>query len=237
MGEEKCPFLEMTTVTFCKAFPVKKMIPVDRATSSKGLCHTGEYRLCSAYREIEGHGSTVETVRGFALRPDYYFHPRHLWVSSGREADPVAKVGIDDFSQRLVGRINRVSLPPEGSVVKENSVCFLLHSGDRTARMVAPGDGIVREINQKVSDDPGTINRDPYEEGWIFSMHLTGEWIPRLYHGSVARQWLDWEAERLQRMFCNDLGITATDGGEALPDISSRLNEAQWSRIVALFLG
>ena len=103
--------------------------------------------------------------------------------------------------------------------------------------MVAPGDGIVREINKKVVDDPATINRDPYEEGWLFSLHVAGEWIPRLYHGSVAQQWLGWEAERLQRTFSSDLGITATDGGEALSDISSRLNEAQWSRIVALFLG
>jgi len=103
--------------------------------------------------------------------------------------------------------------------------------------MVSPGDGIVREINRKVVEDPGLINRDPYEEGWLFSMHLAGDWIPRLYHGGVARQWLDWEAERLHRMFSSDLGITATDGGEALTDISSRLNEAQWSRIVALFLG
>ena len=237
MGEEKCPFLEMTTVTFCKAYPVKKMIPLDRSTSAKGLCHTGNYRLCSAFRELEAPGSTAERVRGFLLRPDYYFHPRHLWVSPGKENQTEVRVGADDFSQRLVGRIDRVSLPPEGATVRENSVCFLLHSGDRTSRMGAPGDGIVSAINKKVVDDPATINRDPYEEGWIFSMHAAGEWIPHLYHGSVARQWLDWEAERLHRMFSSDLGITATDGGETLSDISSRLNEAQWSRIVALFLG
>ena len=37
---------------------------------------------------------------------------------------------------------------------------------------VITGDGIVREINRKVVEDPGLINRDPYEEGWLFSMHL-----------------------------------------------------------------
>jgi glycine cleavage system H protein len=236
MGEDKCPFLEMTTVTFCKAFPTKKMIPVDRAASEKGMCHTGNYRLCSAFREIEGHATAAENVRGFLLRPDYYYHPRHVWTAPGNGKEAEARMGADDFTQRLVGRIDRVSLPPEGAPVRENSVCFLLHSGNRTARMVAPGDGIVREINKQVVDDPGLINRDPYEEGWLFSMNVAGEWIPRLYHGSVARQWLDWEVERLHRMFSNDLGITATDGGETLPDISSRLNEAQWSRIVALFL-
>ncbi len=140
MSDEKCPFLEMTTVTYCKAFPVKKMIPLDRSMSEKGLCHTGNYRLCSAFRELEGPGTMTEYVRGFMLRPDYYFHPRHLWVAPGKESETEAKVGADDFSQRLVGKIDRISLPPEGSSVKENSVCFLLHSGDRTARMVAPGD-------------------------------------------------------------------------------------------------
>jgi glycine cleavage system H protein len=237
MGEDKCPFLEMTTMTFCKAFPTKKMIPVDRGTSVKSMCHTGNYRLCSAFREIDGHESAADIVRGFSLRPDYYYHPRHLWVSPGKESDAETRVGIDDFSQRLVGKIDRVSLPPEGSSVRDNSVCLLLHSGNKTARMVAPGNGTVCAVNKKVADNPGTINRDPYEEGWIFSLRPGGDWLSRLYHGSVARQWLDWEVERLHRMFSNDLGITATDGGETLPDISSRLNEAQWSRIVALFLG
>jgi glycine cleavage system H lipoate-binding protein len=237
MSDEKCPFLEMTTVTYCKAFPVKKMIPLDRSISAKGMCHTGNHRLCSAFRELEGPGTMTESVRGFRLRHDYYFHPRHVWVAPGKENETEARVGADDFARRLVGKIDRISLPPEGSPVRENSVCFLLHSGDRTARMVAPGDGIVKAINKKVVDDPAIFNRDPYEEGWLFSLHVAGEWIPRLYHGSVAHQWLDWEAERLQRTFSSDLGITATDGGEALSDISSRLNEAQWSRIVALFLG
>jgi hypothetical protein len=31
--------------------------------------------------------------------------------------------------------------------------------------------------------------------------------------------------------------MTATDGGEALTDISSRLNDAQWGKIVSQFLG
>src|SRR3972149_3333838 len=113
MGEEKCPFLEMTTVTFCKAYPVKKMIPLDRSTSAKGLCHTGNYRLCSAFRELEAPGSTAERVRGFLLRPDYYFHPRHLWVSPGKENQTEVRVGADDFSQRLFwGGVS--SFPPPG---------------------------------------------------------------------------------------------------------------------------
>lgn len=237
MEKAKCPFLELTTVTFCKAFPVKKMIPVDKSASDKGVCNSTTFRECPAYREINNPEIMVENVRGFLLKPDFYFHPRHLWVSIAHESEGEARVGIDDFSQKLIGKIDRISVPPEGAAVRENGICLLLHSGTRTVRMVAPGDGIIRAVNRKVTSDPTLINRDPYNEGWIFSMHVTGEGIKRLFHGSVAKKWFDWEVERLQRMFSSDLGITATDGGESLSDISSRLNEAQWGRIVNLFLG
>ena len=53
----------------------------------------------------------------------------------------------------------------------------------------------------------------------------------------LFRMALESEVERLQRVFSTDLGITATDGGEALTDISIRLNDAQWGKIVSQFLG
>lgn len=237
MKADGCPFLELTTVTFCKAFPVKKMIPVDKAASAKGVCNTPSYRDCAAYREINPPEERTESFRGFLLQPAYYFHPRHLWVALSPDSEGEARVGIDDFSRKLIGTIDRVSLPAVGSRVRENAVCLLVHSGTRTVRMVAPGDGIIRSVNPKVGPDPSVVGRDPYGEGWLFSMHVTGEGIKRLYHGGVARKWFDWEVERLQRTFSADLGITATDGGESLPDISGRLNDAQWGRIVGLFIG
>ena len=146
-------------------------------------------------------------------------------------------MGIDDFSARLIGRIDRASVPAVGVAVKENHVCFLLHSGHRTVHLVAPADGVVQAVNPKVSADPSILNDDPYGDGWIFSMRLTGDAVKGLYHENVARKWYESEVERLQRVFSSDLGMLATDGGEALTDISSRLNDAQWGKIVSQFLG
>lgn len=237
MSEERCPFLEIRTVTYCKAVPVKKMIPIETASREPGLCSSERHRECAAYRELESHDEEVESIRGFRLKAGCYFHPRHLWVAMSGEAPDEARVGVDDFAQKIIGPVDRVSAPPEGSLVRENNVAFLLHSGNRTARMIAPANGVLRAVNRKLESDPGIVNRAPYKEGWILSMHLSGDGIGRLYHGSVARKWLEWEVERLQRAFSQDLGLTATDGGECLPDLSGRLNDAQWSRIVTLFLG
>ena len=236
MKETRCPFLETKTVTFCKAYP-SKMIPVDRMSSSEGLCNTCHYEECSLYSEVSGAGRGMENVRGFHLKSDYYYHPKHLWVAPHDGEEGEARVGIDDFSARLIGKIDRASVPAGGVAVKENSVCFLLHSGQRTARLVSPANGVIKTVNPKVAADPSIINDDPYSEGWIFSMRLKGDEVKGLYHETVARKWFESEVERLQRVFSSDLGMTATDGGEALTDISSRLSDAQWGKIVSQFLG
>jgi glycine cleavage system H protein len=179
----------------------------------------------------------VETVRGFHLKTDYYYHPKHVWVSPTPEDEGEARIGIDDFAGRLIGRIDRASVPGENMPVKENSICFLLHSGQRTVRLVAPANGVIKAVNPRVAADPSVINDDPYDEGWIFSMKLKGNAVAGMYHKNVARKWLENEVERLQRTFASDLGMTATDGGEALLDISGRLSEAQWGKIISQFLG
>jgi glycine cleavage system H protein len=236
MNETRCPFLETKTVTFCKAFP-SKMIPVDRMSSSEGLCNTCNFEECALYSEVSGHVKGMENVRGFHLQSDYYYHPKHLWVGAYDGEEGEARVGIDDFSARLIGRIDRASVPAVGVTVKENNVTFLLHSGPRTVRLVSPANGVVEAVNPKVVADPSILNDDPYSEGWIFSLRLKGDAVKGLYHENVARKWFESEVERLQRVFSSDLGMMATDGGEALTDISGRLNDAQWRKIVSQFLG
>jgi glycine cleavage system H protein len=236
MKERKCPFLETKTVTYCKAFPVK-MIPVDSTSSSKGICNSINFQECSLYNEVSHAGRGIENVRGFRIKSDYYYHPKHVWVAPAPEDENEARIGIDDFACRLIGKIDRASVPGENMPVKENSVCFLLHSGDRTVRLVSPANGVIKAVNPKVAADPSILNDDPYNEGWIFSMRLKGSGVTGLYHKHVARKWLENEVERLQRVFTSDLGMTATDGGEPLADISGRLTEAQWGKVVSQFLG
>jgi glycine cleavage system H protein len=236
MKGETCPFLEVKTVIYCKAFPVKKMIPVERQSSSKGLCGTSQFQECTLFKEVSCVDKEMQSIRGFLIKSDFYYHPRHLWVCFPEGNDSEVRVGIDDFAQKTVGKIDRISLPPEKTAVKEGSVCFLVHSGKRKVRMIAPVNGIVAEVNQALSSHPAIINEDPYCEGWVLKVKLTGDGIKGLFYGSSAQNWLKWEVERLQRMFAESLGVTATNGGETLPDISSQLNEHQWGRIVEFFL-
>lgn len=236
MKERKCPFLETKTVTFCKGFPAK-MIPLDRMSSLDSLCETNSFQECTLFKEINQTADGKESIRGFSLKSNYYYHPKHLWVAPSSDNRNEARVGIDDFAARLIGRIDRVSLPGVDMQVKENSVCFLLHSEKKTVRLSAPANGVIKAVNPMVTEHPSLLNEDPYSEGWIFTMRIKPDVVNGLYHGDVARKWYESEIERLQRSFASDLGMTATDGGEALTDISGRLNDAQWGKVIGQFLG
>ena len=39
--------------------------------------------------------------------------------------------------------------------------------------LIAPLSGEVLEVNQKVVDEPETVNEDPYGEGWLVRIRLT----------------------------------------------------------------
>lgn len=236
MKEGKCPLLEITTVAYCKAFPVKK-IPVDKVSATKGLCSTVAFQDCALYREINGANRGTQSVRGFLLESGCYYHPRHAWVSVSIGGDEEARLGIDDFAARILGTIDRISVPAAGSALKENGIAFLLHSGPRTLRIVAPVDGVIRAVNAQAVSDPSVINRSPYHDGWVLSVLLRGEGVKGLFYGSVARKWLESEIERLHRTSVADLGVTAADGGELLPELGPRLKDAQWSRVVNQFFG
>lgn len=237
MKTARCPYLETTTVSFCKAFPTKKMIPVAKGEAQKCSCSTAAYNECSLFREHAAAGKEIEEIRGFRLRTDYFYHPRHTWLAASRDIEGEVRLGIDDFAQRLIGTIDRVSIPPKGTALKENRVGFLLHSRHGTVKLMAPADGVIHAFNPKIEASPALINRDPYNEGWVLSMRLTGDGLKGLYSGRSAERWLDWEGERLKRICAADLGQTATDGGELMPDFGERLSEAQWIRLVNQFIG
>lgn len=235
MKESQCPFLEITRVGFCKGFPIKKMIPLNHLSSGEGVCKTPNYTDCNVYKEVSHSKQEIEEIRGIKIKTDYYYHPGHTWLSLLQ--DNLVRVGIDDFSQKLIGKIEQLTISPVGSKIDENNVCLLVNSGPRVVRMLTPTGGVIQNINTSVTADPSLINYDPYINGWVLEMKTTDDGIRGLFYGNTARRWMASEIERLIRVFNNEVGETATDGGESITDMFLKLHEPEWQRIIRLFLG
>ncbi|KAI4315146.1 hypothetical protein L6164_027988 [Bauhinia variegata] len=91
----------------------------------------------------------------------------HEWV---KHEGPVATIGITDHAQDHLGEVVFVELPELGASVSKDSSFGAVESVKATSDVNSPISGEVVEINTKLSETPGLINKSPYEEGWMIKV-------------------------------------------------------------------
>jgi len=100
----------------------------------------------------------------------------HEWLSV---EDGVATVGITAFAAESLGDIVFVQLPDAGSAITAGEVFGEVESTKSVSELYAPVSGEVVEVNGTTSDTPEVINSDPYTEGWLLKVRLSGD-VPEL---------------------------------------------------------
>jgi glycine cleavage system H protein len=98
------------------------------------------------------------------------YYREHDWV---RVADGEAVFGISWFAQDALGEIVYVSLPETGEAVDEGGKYGELESVKAVSDIYAPLAGEIVGVNDRLNDEPGLINDDPYGGGWIVRVRLT----------------------------------------------------------------
>ncbi|MDT7805057.1 MAG: glycine cleavage system protein [Actinomycetota bacterium] len=100
----------------------------------------------------------------------------HEWLNVEGE---VATVGITAFAAESLGDIVFVQLPDVGATITSGEVFGEVESTKSVSELYAPVSGEVVEVNGTTSDTPEVINSDPYTEGWLLKVRLTGD-VPEL---------------------------------------------------------
>ncbi len=172
---------------------------------------------------------------GFELAEDFYYHEGHTWAKP--EYGGRVRVGLDDFAQKLIGKLGRVELPNIGQEVKQGEVGFQVRRNGEVAKVISPMDGIVAHVNDQLRDQPGLVNGSPYEKGWLFTIEPTKlrKNLKGLYYGQEARNYINEEREKLFAMANEDLRVAA-DGGVSVEDISQELDGKNWAKFIKTFL-
>jgi glycine cleavage system H lipoate-binding protein len=172
---------------------------------------------------------------GFELAEDFYYHEGHTWAKP--EYGGRVRIGLDDFAQKLLGRLAEIELPDIGQEVQQGDVGFRVKRNGDVAKVLSPIDGIVTHINEKLMNQPGLINESPYEKGWLFIIEPTKlrKNLKGLYYGQEARNYINEEREKLFAMTSGDLRVAA-DGGVSVDDIFNELEGENWAGFVKTFL-
>ncbi|MDG2176547.1 MAG: glycine cleavage system protein GcvH [Gammaproteobacteria bacterium] len=104
---------------------------------------------------------------------DLYYASSHEWVKPGD--DGIATVGISDYAQTELGDVVFVELPESNSQVSARDEVSVVESVKTASDIYAPVSGEIIAVNELLNDSPETINSSPYENGWIFKIHLSNE--------------------------------------------------------------
>lgn len=100
--------------------------------------------------------------------PDHLKYTKdHVWI---KPADGQMVIGITFFAQLELGEIAYVEVQTIGKHLQKGQVFGTLEAVKNVSDMFLPVSGIVKELNPLLLNDPGLINKDPYEAGWIIRL-------------------------------------------------------------------
>ena len=101
---------------------------------------------------------------------DLSYASSHEWVNV--EGD-TATIGISDHAQEELTELVIIELPEVGSQLTAGDPCAVVESVKTASDIYAPVSGQVIEINDALDTEPGTVNEDPYGDGWFFKVRLS----------------------------------------------------------------
>ncbi len=111
----------------------------------------------------------------------------HLWFLP--TAEDTGLVGITDYLQARLGDLIAVELPRVPSTFAAHDAVASLEGLLETFELEAFSHFEVLEINPKLEIHPDLANRQPYGDGWILKVRLTG--VPRWLEAPEYADYLD----------------------------------------------
>ena len=179
------------------------------------------------------------------LVPKGFFVSRaHSWVEITFAGE--ARIGIDDFAQKVIGTIQRIETAPLGTSIKKGETLLTLRNGKRVLSIPAPISGTILSVNDSILSSPRRIHQDPYVQGWIavIAPSSISHELRLLAIADEAAQWLKSEVNRFrdfiksqtQSGIPSPAGVTMLDGGAPLSGVLEQFNENTWKAFQQEFL-
>ncbi len=91
----------------------------------------------------------------------------HEWA---RKEEKVVVVGITFHAQEELGDVVYVELPKVGSAITAGAPFGVIESTKAVSELFAPISGKVVKVNDALTNSPQTVNKDPYQGGWLIEV-------------------------------------------------------------------
>jgi glycine cleavage system H protein len=93
----------------------------------------------------------------------------HEWL---RVEGDLVVVGITEHAAEQLGDVVFVELPEVEAMVAQGDEVCVIESVKAASDILAPLDGEIVAVNDKLTDTPGLVNEDPTGAAWFFKMRV-----------------------------------------------------------------
>ncbi|WP_395002471.1 glycine cleavage system protein GcvH [Cypionkella sp.] len=93
----------------------------------------------------------------------------HEWL---RVEGDLVVVGITEHAATALGDVVFVELPEVETVIAEGDEVVVIESVKAASDILAPLDGEIVEVNQKLVENPALVNEDPIGAAWFFKVRV-----------------------------------------------------------------
>jgi glycine cleavage system H protein len=182
----------------------------------------------------------------FVIPKGYFFGRGHTWVEL--LSDNLARIGLDDFSQKIIGKIDDVGFVAVGGEVVKGDRLFTVRQGEKALSFRAPISGKIVSFNDELTHSPDVLRKKPYSDGWVAIITPTNldKETGLLSRGEEAAQWLKEEIKRFRNFITAHgtalsdspaiAGATLLDGGTPVEGVMEHSSKETWQKFENDFL-
>jgi len=219
------PFTEDELLEFTKKSLIKREDKIGKMLKPKVQI--------TQFKEM-GSSKTPE----FQIPGGVFISDGHCWANVSEDGS--AKVGLDDFAKKVIGKIDSVDFPNLGMIVKKGQSLFTIEQGTRSISFKSPLSGKVKEINKFINEEIDSLDITSYDQNWICEIDpddLDVE-LPNLKIGKSAVSFFQEDIERLKEMKRKMRTGKETDfvpDGVIFSGEMEKLDDISWKRFAEEF--
>ena len=175
----------------------------------------------------------------FSIPGGVFISKNHTWVNMNQAG--IAKIGIDDFAKKLIGRVYAIELPNLGMNVKSGQPLFTIKQGSRNITFNSPVSGKVSQINTLLKDNVDALDVTPYERNWVCALdaeNLDNE-IKDMHIGKSAVSFFQEDIDKFKTLFTEILksekkGDEYLEEGLFIGQLEN-ISDVNWNKVIAEF--
>jgi glycine cleavage system H protein len=117
------------------------------------------------------------------------YNKDNSWIKIDGET---AVLGIIEPAASKVKEFVFIQLPEIGEEFKKGDTYVSLEAVKWSGHLSIPVSGKVLEVNENLFDEPGIINQDPYEKGWMVKIKISDKSeADELLNSEEVEKWLE----------------------------------------------